>query len=123
MSEIYNFIKNCYINGVIAIILYWVPLVFCLYGYTVRTWCNYKKDIKERESDSYYTPTDRVGHLVGRLIASICPVVNLFAALFDLGPEVFDRFFAWLGKVFNVPLVSDNDEFKAKREELRKLKK
>lgn len=52
-----------------------------------------------------YKPTDTVGTIVGRVLVSWLPVANLWAALFDLGPEVFGRFFRWIGKVFDQPLV------------------
>jgi hypothetical protein len=111
-------------NSIIAIILYWTPLLFCFFGYTLRTARNYLKDkanLAKYEEDmrewlnsraanksgnrpSYY-PTDTVGTLIGRALVSIVPIGNLWAALFDLAPEVFRRFFHWLGKFFDFPLV------------------
>lgn len=52
-----------------------------------------------------YVPTDTVGAVIGRVVVSWLPVGNLWAALFDLGPEVFGRFFTWVGRVFDQPLV------------------
>jgi hypothetical protein len=42
-------------------------------------------------------------------------VANLCATVFDVAPEVFGRFFEWLGKVFDVALVRDTKAMKAKR--------
>ena len=119
-----EWISNVKVNGILALSLYWSPLVFCLIFYTVRTAKNYMKDKVERakaerlfeinkEHDKYrgiseipgYYPTDSVGTLIGRAIVSICPVANLWAALFDLAPEVFKKLFEWIGEVFNQPLV------------------
>ncbi len=99
-------------TGMMGILLYWLPASLCFYGYTVRTWLNYQKDVKERERDtqakptcSSYCPTDTVGTLVGRGLVTVCPVANLWAASFDIAPKLFATFFDWVGKVFNTPLV------------------
>jgi len=92
-------------NGPLALLLYWLPLAFCVYGYTARTWVNYRKDRAKRDGDGYYVPTDTVGDVLGRALMVVIPFANLLAAAFDLGPEVFGRFFAALARVFNQPLV------------------
>ncbi len=48
-----------------------------------------------------YRPTDTVGTLIGRAFVSFLPVANLWAAMFDLAPDVFER-------VFNQPLVPED---------------
>ncbi len=89
--------------------LYWLPLSVCAYGYTVRTWLNYQKDVKAREKAETegkgYTPTDTVGTLIGRAIVSITPIANLWAGAFDVAPRLFSSFFGWLGRIFDQPLV------------------
>jgi hypothetical protein len=81
-------------------------MLFCLYGYTIRTWSNYRQDLGARAlNGSVYYPTDTVGTVIGRILASTVPVVNLFAATFDVAPSVFTSFFRWLGSVFDTPLV------------------
>jgi hypothetical protein len=92
-------------NFLLSSLLYWVPLTFCVVGYTWRTWTNFRKDRKARENDKNYYPTDTVGSLVGRALVSVLPLANMWAALFDLSPEVFGRLFTWIGKVFDQPLV------------------
>lgn len=102
--------------------LYWLPLSLCAYGYTVRTWLNYQKDVTTREAAEkdlraadtdlgrrsatyYYSPTDTVGTLIGRGLAATIPVVNLWAACFDVAPRLFASMFKWFGRVFDQPLV------------------
>lgn len=101
--------------------LYWLPLSICAYGYTVRTWLNYQKDVTTREKSeadrraaktdadlrcaTYYAPTDTIGTLIGRGLAATLPVVNLWAACFDVAPRLFASLFKWFGRVFDQPLV------------------
>lgn len=98
-------------NWLIANVLYWGPLTFCIFGYTVRTWRHFKADTASRDKLSregksdHYMPTDRLGTLVGRAVVSLLPLANLWAATFDLAPEVFRRVFEWLGKVLDQPVV------------------
>jgi len=93
------------------VLLYLVPLVFCLVFYTVRTVKNYRNDVAERaghlrQDDSWgYIPTDTIGTLIGRALVSILPVANIWAALFDLAPGVFGNLFKALGRLFDQPLV------------------
>lgn len=85
--------------------LYWVPLGLCAYGYTVRTWVNYRRDITLRDTEKHYIPRDTVGTLLGRTWVSITPVVNIWAAAFDVAPPLFGSLFDWFGRLFDQPLV------------------
>lgn len=86
--------------------LYWLPLSICVYGYTTRTWLNYQKDVAAREKAEHdYRPTDTIGTLIGRGLAATIPVVNLWAACFDVAPRLFASMFKWFGRVFDQPLV------------------
>lgn len=107
------------ITQTMGLLLYWVPLSFCAYGYTIRTWVNYQKDVAARAfaetpgnvnaptylQKEYYHPTDTVGTLIGRALITIMPVANLWASVFDLAPKVFGSLFKWVGRVFDQPLV------------------
>lgn len=93
------------VTGWLGLLLYWLPLAVCLIGYVVRTWRNYQKDIESRASDSIYHPTDTIGTLIGRGVLTILPVGNLLAATFDVAPMLLGRFFSWIGRVFDQPLV------------------
>lgn len=97
-------------NSLLGLLLYWLPAAFCATAYTSRTWRNYRKDVADRaaaDSDArgYYSPTDTVGVLLGRAFVTVTPGVNLCAGVFDAAPDVFSDFFAWLGRVFDIPLV------------------
>lgn len=100
-----DWVMRQWANVWIAIGLYWLPLAICAVGYTVRTWQNFRKDRRAREKDSYYSPTDRVGTLIGRGLVSVIPIANLCAAAFDLAPEMLGGFIRRLERIFNQPLV------------------
>lgn len=104
-----TFVTDNY-NSILGILLYWVPLSLCVFGYTIRTARNYMEDTTNRAAvvkagSGYYHPTDTLGTLIGRGIASIFPVVNIWCALFDIAPLLFQKMFRWFGRVFNQPLV------------------
>ena len=113
-----DWIHGLQLNSTLGLLLYWLPLAFCGYGYLLRTHRNYQKDkAKREEPGGYYAPTDTLGTLIGRGLVSVVPVANLCAATFDLGPEVFGRAFKLIGEVFDQPLVPDSESAKAKRGE------
>ena len=99
-------------------LLYWLPLSVCAYGYTVRTFLNYQNDVSQREISeearkndsritnySYYSPTDTIGTLIGRGLATVLPVLNMWAACLDIAPKLFSTLFDWTGRIFDQPLV------------------
>ncbi|MBN8263024.1 MAG: hypothetical protein J0M21_00035 [Xanthomonadales bacterium] len=100
-------------NGLLALFLFWLPLLLCLYGYTVRSVREFANDRAARanaelptsQSNGYYQPSITVGTLLARLAASVVPIVNLVAAIFDVAPEVFGQFFNWASKALDIPLV------------------
>lgn len=102
-------------NGLIGILLYWVPMLFCAVFYTIRTAEGYMADVRAREKAEasrhseghpiWYEPRETIGGILGRALVSVAPVGNLWAALFDLSPKVFGRLFGWVGKMFDQPLV------------------
>lgn len=98
-------------NSILGFLLYWVPLLFCMVGYTIRTGKNYRKDIKARDKlfDSYH-PTDTIGTLIGRALVSIIPIANLWAAIFNLAPDFFGELFDYIGKIFDQSLVPRKKE-------------
>lgn len=103
-----DWVLGLWANKWIAFGLYWVPLAFCAVGYILRTGRNFKKDRAARvKPGGIYYPTDTLGTLIGRGLVTVIPVANFGAAVFDLAPEVFGRFFDWIGRVFNQPLVPD----------------
>ena len=108
-------------NGWIALVAFWLPLLLCAYGYIIRSARDFANDRAARanselpasQSNGYYSPTITIGTLVGRVLLTVVPIVNLFAAIFDVAPKVFGDFIKWFGKAFDIPLVPK----RAKRQE------
>jgi len=101
-----DWILNFQFSSLLGLLLYWLPLSLCAYGYTLRTWINYRTDIKRRNNYAKgYVPTDTLGSLIGRALVTVLPIANLWAAVFSVAPDVFGRFFKWVNRLFNQPLV------------------
>lgn len=78
-----------------AIGLYYIPAVLCLVGYGFLLKKKYTEAVRAREKDQYFTsPT--IGNVLGWILLSLVPVVNIFALIFDI-------------ELFNVPLVKSKD--------------
>lgn len=112
-------------NPWIAMMLYWLPLSICALGYTLRTFENYHKDLaartayvsalaeaKRKDDDGrsmrgvdYYSPTDKIGTLIGRALVTLCPIANVWAAVFDVSPRMFSRIIQRVEAIFDQPLV------------------
>ncbi|EIQ01109.1 hypothetical protein OpiT1DRAFT_05677 [Opitutaceae bacterium TAV1] len=95
-----EWIKNCQVNGTLALLTYWMPLAVCSTVYTFRLVKKYGEDLK-KSCESYYRPTLTVGMIVGHLLLATMPVVNLVAAVFDCSASVF----CWFGRVLDIPVV------------------
>lgn len=104
-------------NSVLGICIYWLPLLLCLIGYTIRTARNLQQDKKDRSAvekgentstgSSFYRPTDTLGDLIGRALISFIPIANFWAAVFDISPQLFCKVFEWIAKTFSQPLVPE----------------
>lgn len=128
MKWLMDYLNGFHFNTALAVWLYWVPLLVCVIGYLVRTVQDYRKDLAVRskceedradyfanlvsETDRHYRrPPDEyrpkltVGRILARVLAAGVPAVNLCAAICDIGPPMFRRFFEILGKTFDFPLV------------------
>jgi len=90
---------------ILGCILYWVPLLICAVGYTIRTRMECAHDIELCHTASY-KPTVTVGHVCGRLVVSAIPGLNLIAAVFDLGPRLIADIFKYFRTVFTIPLIT-----------------
>lgn len=133
-TSFFQFLYNLWFTGWMGLILYWLPLSLCVTGYTIRTMENYRKDTIQRQKrinylalkkskeqeggdiysiDSqlrvYYNPTDKIGTLLGRALVSICPIANLWAAVFDVFPNMFGKILSTIEKIFDTPLVPSPD--------------
>lgn len=127
-----SYLLTNWMTGWMGMLLYWLPLSICVVGYTLRTAENYQKDLIERdkyrksskirkemgsdelndyirknkdEYSSYYSPTDKIGTIIGRALVSIIPVANLWAGMFDVAPRLFHRLIERIEKIFDTPLV------------------
>lgn len=111
IDTLISLITNVELNSMLAVYLYWVPAIYCLVFYFVRTVMNYRKDKLQHEkylsepSRYYYSPSETVGGILLRVLASIFPVINLWCALFDLTPEVFSRVIKYFSNFLDIPLV------------------
>lgn len=117
-------------TGLMGFLLYWLPLAVCAVGYIIRTWRNVQKDLAQRAAyeawrvanpePSYdetvarqswyntrinYSPTDTIGTLIGRGLASVIPVCNLLCAACDILPKALSGFFNTIAAIFDQPLV------------------
>ena len=102
-------------NSWMAILLFWMPMALCAYGYTVEFVQKYRKELRDRakaeaDSKTYYAPELTVGWIVGHAMLSVMPMVNLFMAVFYVAPMVFGDFFEWVGKALDFPLVPKRDK-------------
>lgn len=127
-----NTILNFEWTGLMGLLLYWLPLAVCSVGYIVRTWRNVQTDMEQRAAYMawhaenpeppptpshavsrstwyaqrlHYTPTDTIGTLIGRGLASVIPVCNLLCAACDILPKALSGFFKTIGAIFDQPLV------------------
>jgi hypothetical protein len=92
-------------NGWLALLLYWLPMTLCVFGYTTRSVQKIRKDRANRAAAKFYVPSITVGTLVGYALLMVCPIANLFAAVFDVAPKIFGDFLEWCGRVLDIPLV------------------
>ncbi len=88
----------------LVILLYWLPLILCSYYYTLVTVREYNAELV-RSTEPYYYPTMTIGTLIGRLLLTVVPITNLFAAVADVVPAVFGNFSTLVRSVLNTPLV------------------
>ena len=111
-----NFLMSFEFTSLMGILLYWLPVLVCFIGYSFRTHKEIKEDIEKRDGveaakrigqSGYYYPTVTIGTFIGRGIATLLPVVNLWAAVFDVGYELLSGFFSMICKFFNQPVIRE----------------
>lgn len=94
----------------VVVAFYWIPVALCAVGYTVRTAKEIKRDLNDRrQSDlsphAYYYPSVTVGTIVGRLLLTVTPLINIAAFVSDLGLGMISRTYELACKAFDRPLV------------------
>lgn len=111
IDAIVSLVTNVELNSMMGVYLYWAPAIYCLVFYFVRTVANYRKDKSQHEKylsdpkNNYYAPSETVGGILLRVLASFFPAINIWCALFDLTPEVFRYVTKYFGKFLDIPLV------------------
>jgi hypothetical protein len=115
------FVATFTFNSLIGFFIYWMPMLLCLSGYTIRTARYVARDTKNRSKQNpatggVYHPTDTLGDVIGRYLISILPIANIWACIFDVFPELFEGLFSWIVKIFNTPLIKDSKRYKEMRE-------
>lgn len=96
-------------NNLLALYLYWFPLVICLVGYPIRLVWRVKEDLSRRREAAAqgvaYFPSITVGSILGMVLLSFVPLINLMAAAFDLTPSMLPKVCGWFRDVLDIPLV------------------
>lgn len=97
------------LTNLLGLYLYWFPVGICLVGYTVRTVLLVKEDLKKRREAALpggcYIPGVTVGSILGMVLISWIPLVNLLAAAFDLTPKFVPKLCDWFRDLLDIPLV------------------
>ena len=100
IDSIKTFALGFEFTSFLALFVYWIPLLVCLTVYLFRAIGKYKQDLKNC-TEKYYTPTLTIGWVVGRLLGSIIPVVNLSCMTFDCLASLFK----WIDQFLDIPFV------------------
>lgn len=87
---------------------YLLPLIINAVLYSIKSVKEYKRDLRASLLP-YYTPCLTIGSILGRIIASLLPAVNVIALVRNI-PNVLTflgEIFYWLYKFFSIPLVGN----------------
>lgn len=95
-----DYLTSFEFSSLMAIFLYWIPLVVCGSVYLFECVGEYRDDVKRSEK-KFYSPNLTIGVIAWRFLLTVVPCVNLIAMVFDCMSSVFK----WLGKFLDVPLV------------------
>jgi hypothetical protein len=100
-----DYILNFQFNSVLAIWLYWVPLLVCTVYSIGAIYYDAQDDLKNRDSTSYYREKLTIGTILLRVIGTIAPGWNLVAAIFHTAPAVLRHVFDICGNILSIPLI------------------
>ena len=105
--EYYNLIKNFAFTGDVGMWTYWIPLVLCAVGYTIRT-IKQIQHIKAYElgENVRYVQDLTVGTVLWRVVLTVTPIVNVMALSFSLGFDMLGWMWKWVEGVLDIKLVS-----------------
>lgn len=100
IDSIKTFITSFEFVSFLALVIYWTPLAICLATYFFRWIGLYHRDLKQC-NEKFYSPQLTVGLMIGHVLLSVIPCINLFALVFDCASSVL----GWIGRAFDMPLV------------------
>jgi len=112
MMEYYDLIKTWSFTGEIGMYTYWLPLVLCAIGYSVRTIKQIQgiKAYRERSGKLTdhvpYVHDLTVGTVLWRVLLTVTPVINILALSFSLLTDMVGQVLSWVGSVLDFKLVS-----------------
>jgi hypothetical protein len=107
MMEYYNLIKNFAFTGDVGMWTYWLPLLLCAVGYTIRT-IKQIQHIKAYElgENVRYVQDLTVGTVLWRVVLTVTPIVNVLALSFSLGFDMLGWMWKWIENILDIKLVS-----------------
>lgn len=102
-----NFVLNFQFNSILGILLYWLPVLFCLVYRSVKTYKDIRYDIEKRNKGgtNHYQEPVTVGSLLFGVFLIFTPAINLLYTIFTTAPAVLNRFFRIIGDILNQPLI------------------
>lgn len=106
LDAIVNYFYALQWNSTLVIALYIVPMATALGGHFRQFVKDYQSDL-ENYQKSYYDPALTVGSILGRLLISVIPVINLWPGIrysFTLG---YDIVYACV-RALDIPLIRHN---------------
>ena len=101
-SNIFEFFK---LNA--FTIFYIIPLIGSAVWHTFELTKEIKQDIHYRDRlGTHYNPGVTVGTILGYILTTVTPIVNVIVFCFFTIPWFFGDLFDFLRKVFNTPIVA-----------------
>jgi len=107
LETIWNFLIGFQFSSPVALWLYWIPLAICLVGYIWDFVKDYQRDLGEYQK-SYYDAHLTLGSILGRLLVSFIPLINIGIVMFYHGWMLVKRIFDSLSLLLNQPIVRHN---------------
>lgn len=107
MMEYYRMFVEFATVGQMGFWTYWLPMILCFVGYTGRTWYQIK-ELRRGRTDKYeYRHLDSitVGTILGRVLLSVTPIVNIIALVFGLSYDMMNKVGSWISNILSFELV------------------
>lgn len=88
----------------ILLIFYVIPTVICLIADIHNIAQDIKNDIRKR-GEQYYNPTVTIAYLLGRVLWTLIPVLNILKALKYIITDFMEILISIIDKVLTIPLI------------------